>query len=136
MDLATAFTNINWLSVALATISSFFLGGLWYGPLFGKIWMKEFGFTEEKLKQRSVSKTFGVAIVLAFIAALILDMFIGPESDTLFGTLAGFFAGLGWVATFVGILYVFEMQTLRAYLVNAGYCVVSLTIMGAVLGAM
>lgn len=136
MDLATAFTNINWLSVALATISSFFLGGLWYGPFFGKVWMKEFGFTEEKLKERSVPKTFGVAIVLAFIAAFILDMFIGPESDTLFGSLAGFFAGLGWVATFVGILYVFEMQTLRAYFVNAGYCVVSLTIMGAILGAM
>ena len=135
MDLAASVGNINLLSVIVATLSSFLIGGIWYGPLFGKAWMKEFNFTEEDLKKRSIPKTFGFSILLAFIAAIILEMFIGSEADFTFGAMAGFFAGIGWVATFLGILYLFEMHSLKAYFINAGYCIISLTIMGAVLGA-
>lgn len=135
MDLATAFSNINWLSVLVASISSFMVGGIWYGPLFGKAWMEAFSFTEEDLKKRKPGKTFGLSLVLAFVAALILEMFIGPQADITYGTAAGFFAGFGWVATMLGILYLFEMQSLKAYLINAGYCTLALTIMGLVLGA-
>jgi len=135
MDLAASVGNINLLSVIVATLSSFLIGGIWYGPLFGKAWMKEFNFTEEDLKKRSIPKTFGFSILLAFIAAINLEMFIGSEADFTFGAMAGFFAGIGWVATFLGILYLFEMQSLKAYFINAGYCIISLTIMGAVLGA-
>ena len=136
MDLVAAFGNIHWLSVVVSTVSSFLIGGLWYGPLFGRAWMTEFGFSEEDLKNRSVPKTFGISLLLAFIAAVNLEMFIGIEADIIVGTLAGFFAGLGWVATFIGILYVFEMRSLKAYFINAGYCVLALTLMGAILGAM
>ena len=135
MDLAASVGNINLLLVIVATLSSFLIGGIWYGPLFGKAWMKEFNFTEEDLKKRSIPKTFGFSILLAFIAAIILEMFIGSEADFAFGAMAGFFAGIGWVATFLGILYLFEMQSLKAYFINAGYSIISLTIMGAVLGA-
>ena len=135
MDLTTAFSTINWLSVLVATISSFVIGGVWYGPMFGRAWMRAFNFTEEDLKKRNVAKTFGLSLLLAFIASLILDMFIGAEATILFGTMAGFFAGVGWVATFLGILYLFEMQSLKAFLINAGYCVVSLTLMGLILGS-
>lgn len=135
MDMTTALGNINWLSVIVAAISSFLIGGIWYGPLFGKAWMKEFGFSEQDIKKRNIPKTFGLSLLLAFMAALILEMFIGREADIVFGAIAGFFAGFGWVATFLGILYLFEMKSLIAYLINAGFCIVSLTIMGAVLGA-
>ncbi|MTI33578.1 DUF1761 domain-containing protein [Xanthovirga aplysinae] len=135
MDLATAFENINWFSIGIATLSSFLVGGIWYGPLFGRAWMRAFGFSEENLRNRSIPKTFGLSLLLAFFAATNLEMFIGLEADFTFGLIAGFFTGLGWVATFLGILYLFEMQTLKAYLINAGYCVLSLTTMGAILGA-
>lgn len=85
MDIATAFGSMNWLAVLVAAVSSFVIGGLWYGPLFGRAWMQAFGFTEEDLKQRSVPKTFGLSLLLAFVAALILEMFIGPEADLVFG---------------------------------------------------
>lgn len=134
MDIATAFSNINWLSVIVASVSSFLVGGIWYGPLFGKAWMEAFNFTEEDLKKRSVPKTFGLSLLLAFIAAINLEMFIGPEADIAFGGIAGFFTGAGWVATMLGILYLFEMQSMKAFLINAGYCTVALTIMGIVLG--
>ena len=135
MDLALAFQNINWLSVLLAAVSSFLIGGIWYGPLFGKSWMSEFGFTEASLKKRSIPKVFGLSFLLAFFAAFNLELFIGVQADVVFGTMAGFFAGIGWVGTMLGILYLFEMRSLKAYLINAGYCIISLTLMGSILGA-
>ena len=135
MDLATAFGNINWASVIVAAIVCFLIGGLWYGPLFGRAWMQEFGFTEDDLKARNIPKTFGLSLILCIVAALILDMFIGAQADITFGIAAGFFAGIGWVATMLGVLYLFEMQSLRAYLINAGYCVLALTAIGAIVGA-
>jgi hypothetical protein len=135
MDVGTAFTNINWLSIIVAGVSAFLIGGIWYGPLFGRAWMKEFGFTEEDLKQRNIPKTFGLSLVLALFAAINLDMFIGAEASLSFGAMAGLLAGIGWVATFMGIIYLFEMRSLAAFLINAGYCVIALTTMGAILGA-
>ncbi|MEE9383028.1 MAG: DUF1761 domain-containing protein [Nannocystaceae bacterium] len=128
--------NIDWLSACLATVTAFVIGGAWYGPLFGRSWMAVWGFSEGDLRRRSVGKTFGLSLGLVFIAALNLELFIGAEATVAFGTMAGFVAGLGWVSTFLGILYLFEMRPLKGYLINAGYCTVALTSMGAVLGAM
>ena len=135
MDLASSFSDINWLSVIISAISAFLTGGIWYGPLFGRLWMAEFGFTEEDLKKRSVVKTFGVSLLLSLIAAIMLEMFIRQSADMAMGLMAGFLAGVGWVATFTGIQYVFEMKSLKIFMVNAGYSTVSLTLMGAILGA-
>ena len=88
MDLATAITSINWFSVVIAAVSTFLVGGLWYGPLFGKAWMSEFGFSEDDLKGRSAPKTFGLSLILAFVASAILEMFIGSEADVVYGTMA------------------------------------------------
>jgi hypothetical protein len=135
MDLATTLNNINWLSVLISAVSAFFLGGIWYGPMFGKAWMEAFGFTEPELNKRHLPKVFGVSLILAFIAALILEMFIGSQANWMYGGMAGFFAGFGWVATMLGILYLFENRSLKAYFINAGYCTLALTLMGLILGA-
>lgn len=135
MDFITAFENINWISVFISAVSCFLIGGLWYGPLFGKAWMTEFGVTQEDLKKRNLPKIFGLSLILAFIAAFVLEMFIGPNGNVSYGAIAGFMASFGWIATYLGIIYLFEIQSLRAYLINSGYCITSLTIMGLILGA-
>lgn len=136
MDTATAVSAINWLAVIIAALSAFFVGGLWYGPLLGRAWMNAGNFTEEQLATRNMPMVFGVSLILSFIAALNLAMFIGAEADLAFGVFAGFAAGLGWVAAFLGILYLFEQRSLKLFMINGGYCVVALTLMGAILGAM
>ena len=52
-------------------------------------------------------------------------MFIGADANIIFGVSAGFFTGFGWVATMLGILYLFEMKSMKAYLINAGYCIIA-----------
>jgi hypothetical protein len=128
--------QLNYLSVIAAALSTFMIGGLWYSPaVFGKAWMKENGFTEEDVKGRNVAKVFGLAFVLAIVSAVNLAMFMGPENDPTMGALWGFLAGAGWVATFVGTHYLFERRSFKLFLINAGYSVVALTIMGVILAA-
>lgn len=136
MDIADAATGINWLSVILAAVSAFVIGGLWYGPLFGKAWVAASGLSEQELASRSMPLVFGVSLLLMLAAAVNLEMFVGAGATVLFGAMAGLFAGLGWVATFLGVIYLFEKRAPALWLVNGGYAVVALTVMGAILGAM
>lgn len=137
MDFSNALSNVNWLAVFLAALATFFIGGLWYSPLlFAKSWMKENGFRDEELKTgRSPALIFGGSFVLALIASFVLALFIGPEGDARWGATAGALVGIAWVATSIGVLYLFERKSMRLFLINAGYHTVSFIIMGLILGA-
>ena len=128
--------QLNIWAVLVAALSTFLIGGLWYSPaVFGKAWMKENGFTEESLKNSNLVKIFGLAFLLALVAAINLAMYMGPENRPEMGAMWGFLAGFGWVATFVGTHYLFERRCFTLFLINAGYSIVSLTIMGVILAA-
>ncbi len=128
--------QLNYLAIVVAALSTFLIGGLWYSPaVFGKAWMKENGFTEEGMKGGNIVKIFGVAFILGLISAVNLAMFMGPENDPAMGALWGFLAGAGWVATFVGTHYLFERRSFKLFLINAGYSIVALTVMGIILAA-
>jgi len=135
MDMQNAFQNLNWLAIVVAALSAFVLGGLWYSPLmFVKRWMKEAGITEDSTKKNNLFKIFGLALLLSIIASFFLAMFIGVNAGAGFGALAGFMAGFGWVFTFFGISYLFESRSLAHFLINSLYSVVSLTLMGFIIG--
>ena len=128
--------EINWLAVILAAVSAFILGGLWYGPLFGKKWMGYTGMTEEKAKSANPAKTYGLAFLLALIAALGFGLFLhdGMTLEQVVG--AGLGVGLFWVTTSFGISYLFEQKPLGLWLVNSGYHVLQFALYGAVFGLM
>lgn len=128
--------QLNYLAILVAALSTFLIGGLWYSPaVFGKTWMRENGLKEEDMKNSNFLKIFGGAFVLAVISAVNLAMFMGPENDPTMGALWGFLAGAGWVATFVGTHYLFERKSFTLFLINAGYSIVALTIMGVIIAA-
>jgi len=128
--------QLNYLAIIVAALSTFMIGGLWYSPaVFGKAWMRENGFKEEDMKKANMVKVFGLAFLLALISAVNLAMFMGPENDPTMGALWGFLAGAGWVATFVGTHYLFERKSFTLFLINAGYSIVALTIMGVIIAA-
>lgn len=130
MDLS----QLNYLAVFVSALTSFLIGGLWYSPvMFSNAWMKENGFKEEDLKDANMAKIFGTSFVLALIIAFNLAAFIGSKSDLSFGLFAGFAAGFGWVAMSLGITYLFERKSFKLFLINAGYHIVTYTIMGGIL---
>jgi hypothetical protein len=139
-------SSINWLAVLVAGISAFVLGGVWYSPaLFGKAWMKENKLTVEDVQKGNKAKIFGWAFVLSLLMAANLSMFLAdspancPEgcaqrTDIAWGTIAGFLAGI-WVFCGVATVALFEHKTARYIFINGGYCLVALTLMGAIIGA-
>ncbi len=134
MHIHIDFAQINWIAVVLATVAAFVLGGIWYGPLFSKPWMKAFGLTEDEVNNRHPGKVFGIAILWTFFAAVMLSLFLEPGADIHMGALTGFLVGLGILTPFMGIHYAFEGRGFKILLINAGYSTLALTFMGAILG--
>jgi hypothetical protein len=134
MDFQQALSSINYLAVAVAALSSFIIGGIWYSALFSKAWMKENGFTEEQLRNSNMALIFSGAFVLSLIISFVFAMFLGPERTASMGAMAGFMAGLFWVAAAIGITYLFERKSLKLFFINAGYHVITFTLIGFILG--
>ncbi|HVU17326.1 MAG TPA: DUF1761 domain-containing protein [Candidatus Didemnitutus sp.] len=127
----------NLPAILVATLSAFGLGAVWYSPsVFGRIWMRESGFTEKTLRAKGgTARIFGGTFVLELLMAFNLSAFLGGKATVGFGALAGAAAGFGWVAASYGVTYLFEHRTVRIFLINAGYHAIALTLMGAILGA-
>lgn len=127
---------LNHFAVITATISAFVLGGIWYGPLFGKAWMRENGFTPEGLAGVNQAKIYGLAFVWTLVMAYNLAMFIGdPAIGAGKATLYGFLTGFGWIAMAVFVIGLFERRSALLMVINGGYMAVALTMMGAIIGA-
>ncbi len=132
-----AMQYINYWAVLVAAVSSFILGGVWWSPvMFEKAWKRENGFTDEFLKQGNMGKIFGLSFLWSLVMSFNLAMFLGDEKTTAtWGMTAGFLAGFGWVAMAIFIIGLFERKSVKLMLINGGYMVVALTVMGLIIGA-
>jgi len=129
------FSQLNFLAILIAALSTFFVGGLWYSPLlFAKPWMKENKLSDEDLKEGNYFKIYGVTFLLALVIAINLSMFYGTEIDGAMGAFYGFLTGFGWVSMSVATTYLFERKSLKLILINCGYHVVTYTIVGFIVG--
>jgi len=128
--------NVNWLAVAVAGISAFVLGGVWYSPaLFGKAWMKENNLSVEDVQKGNKAKIFGWSFILSLVMAVNLAMFLSdPKIDLKMAIIYGLLTGL-WIFCGIAIVALFEMKTARYIFVNGGYMIVALALMGAIIGA-
>lgn len=129
-------SDINILAVVVSALAAFVIGAIWYSPLlFAKAWQKENGLTDEKIKNANMALIFGVSFVLSLIISFNLAAFLGKDAGFVWGMTAGALAGIGWVATALGILYLFERKSLRLFFINAGYHAVTFTVAGGIIGA-
>jgi len=120
MDMSQAASHINWLAVLVAPLVGFLLGGLWYGPLFGKAWARACGITEAQMGAGNKGKIFGGTYALNLVASGSLAMFIGPAATWQFGLMAGTLTGSTFISTALGVTYLFEGRPLRLWAINAG----------------
>jgi hypothetical protein len=127
--------SINHLAVFTATILAFVLGGLWYGPIFGKAWMREVGLTPEAVAKANAAKVYGLAFLWTLVMAYNLAFFLGDSSMVASLAIAyGFATGAGWIAMGIFVIGLFERRSARLMLINGGYMTIALTIMGAIIG--
>ena len=127
-------TDLNWLAILAATASSFVLGGLWYGPLFKKVWCREAGIDPAAAPPHP-GRTFAVAIVCALLSATVFATMLPANATAADGFGVGFVVGLFFVAMSFGINYAFSQRSLKLWMIDGGYHVVQFVLIGLILGA-
>lgn len=72
----------NLLIVALAALVPLVVGFLYYNKnVFGNVWMKACGLTEEKLKGGNKAVIFGTSLVLSFLISMFLFIVVVHQTD-------------------------------------------------------
>jgi hypothetical protein len=136
MNLLVSISNVNYLAVLVSGVAAMAIGYLWYSPLlFANTWMKENGFTEESMKGRNPAVPMLVSFLLMLVIAFVMAIFFSGPPDFLWGLAIGALAGIGWIAASIGVLYLFEAKSMKLFLINAGYNVVTFIVMGGIIGA-
>lgn len=127
---------VNHPAVFAAAVSMFVIGGLWYGPMFGRAWQEANGLSDDDLRRANPIKQYGLSFVFSLIMAYNLAAFLGDAGTTIaWGATAGFLAGFGWVMLGIGVISLFEQRSWRYILINGGYMTVAFTVMGVIIGA-
>ncbi|RTY90953.1 DUF1761 domain-containing protein [Flavobacterium sp. GT3R68] len=154
--------EINFLALLVAALSTLVVGFIWYNPkVFGTIWMRETGLTEEKMKGSNMVMIFGMAVLYAFFISFILQMltihqfgalgmvggdptaakpsyaaFMADYGQTYrtfkHGMLHGFMSGLFFALPVIGTNALFEKKSWKYTLISGGFWVVCCTIMGGI----
>ncbi len=78
--------EINYYAILACGVASMVLGFIWYGPLFGKKWMKLMNLgvqTPEEMKkaQKEMMPTYILTFVLALFQAWVLSYYIKGWTD-------------------------------------------------------
>lgn len=133
---------INYFAVVVSAVASMIIGFLWYGPLFGKPWLKLMAFTPEKMeeaKAKGMSKTYALmalgSLVMSFVLAHAL--IFGSSYLKMYGISAAFQVAfwnwLGFIAPVTLSSVLWEGKPWKLWLLNNGYYVVSLFVMAMIL---
>lgn len=125
--------QIAWLPVLVVTLAGFMLGGVWYGPLFGKAWMAALGKREEDI--RPTPLPFVISFVSAAGTAIGIALLVAALNlATLASGLAlGALVGVLFIAAAMASDSAFCGTGLPLFLIQAGYRVVYSLLMGGVL---
>lgn len=129
------FFDINVFAILGAALLSTIINVIWYSPkIFGKLWRRHTKIGEEFLETKNYLLGFILSLVTTYVLAVIID---ATNSGTIVGgALVGFIAGIGFIAPIIGFDYFLEKRPLELYLLNAGHHLLSLILMGALLGGL
>jgi Protein of unknown function (DUF1761) len=157
--------EMNWIAIMAAAPVTLLVGMIWYSnALFGKAWMKEAGLTEEQLKNGNMLKIFGLTFFFSVLFSMMMptitihqmgamQLMGGDQAKALpsyvafindykeahrsitHGAIHGLFAGLFLAMPMIAINGLFERKSWKYISIHAGYWIVVMTIMGAIVCA-
>ena len=132
------FNDINYWSVLVAAVAAFIVGGVWYGLLFAKLWVKVHALSEEQVK--AMAKKQPRNLVIFFITNLVTAFAIGilvMELDLDAPGPAAAAASVVWlaVASIGAAKNVAHDKPLAAFLIDTGHDLAILSVMGVIIGA-
>ena len=127
--------EINYLAVLVAAIAGFSVGSVWYGPLFGKMWQTEMGFTKENPPEdKHPAKTLAIAFICTFVMSFMIAHLM---SDHFEGWIGGVHLGgelaIGFSVTAIGIHYLFQKRSLKLWIIDSAYLTFILILMSVII---
>ena len=132
--------TVNYAAVLVASVVSILVSFIWYGPIFGKTWMKLTKLTPKdaaKGKKQMPANTLGMFVamlVMNFILANLLD-FAGALSVA--NALAvGFMVWLGFIATVLFGNWIWSRGRSRLFAINVAHYLVILLVSSAIITIM
>jgi hypothetical protein len=129
--------GINHFAAILAGLVQFAFGAVWY-TVFSQAWLVGIGKTREQLMAENGNSPmpYIIAVVTAIIVAYTIAWLL-PKLDAQSvagGVRTGVTLAVTLVATTLALNYGFEGRSLSLWLINAGYIVIGMGIIGAIVG--
>lgn len=129
----------NYLAIAVAAIACFAFEALWY-TVFLQKWLDGIGRTREWLMSAAgynPAVQYGTALVMAALMATAISCVtqLTGKQTSLRGIQVGALLWLGFECTTWSTEYVFEVRPLSLFAINAGYWLLGMMLMGAIVGA-
>jgi len=129
--------TLQFLGILASAVVMFVLGGVWYSPmLFANAWARESGTpNEHNTDPKAQARFFLILLALLMLAAAVLDCVItswAPGRGLSHGLAVGFIGGV-LAASVIGMDTLFERKSIKLFLINAGYYLISFSITGVIL---
>lgn len=155
--------EFNFIAIIVAALVPLIVGFIWYNPkVFGNAWMQASGMTEEQIKGGNMAKIFGLSLLFAFLLAFMLPTLVNHQMAAVsltggdvenalpsfqafmddygdafrtfkHGVLHGVLAGIFIALPILGTNALFERKSAKYILINSGYWIVTLGIMGGII---
>jgi hypothetical protein len=133
------FAGINYMAVLIAAVAAWLAGAVWYTVL-SKPWMAASGISSERMAECRRGPTAVLPFVLAFVGAVIMAWILAGLLGHIgavtvrSGVISGAFCWLGFVFTTMLVNTSFGMRSPLLLLIDGGYWLVVLVLMGAIIG--
>jgi hypothetical protein len=131
--------DVNWLAILACGVVSMVLGFLWYGPLFGKLWITLSGHNPSPDDKAKANKGYAISFIGALVLAYVFYHFLVYSMDYTDTTGAGgglsvgFWAWLGFIAPVTLGTVLWEGKSWKLWFLNNGYNLVQLLLFGLIL---
>jgi hypothetical protein len=114
--------DVSPVATLVGTALGFVLGGLWYGPLFGRRWQTVAGPTPEGVRLRvQPAVAYGATFGLSLVACYALGWYLGPHPGLAFSLATAAVVGVCWVSASLATNDLFEGRGLSRFLIHAEY---------------
>jgi hypothetical protein len=134
------FAGINYFAVLIAAAAGWGVGMPWY-MAFAKPWMAANDLTQEKMAERQGRPDAALPFIFAFAACIVMAWVLAGLIGHLGavtlrnGVISGLFCWLGFVVTTMLVNNSFAMRKPMLLVIDGGYWLLVLMLMGATIGA-
>ncbi len=137
--------QIHFLPVLVCAIISMVLGAIWYGPLFGKTWMRLLKVTPEQMKdpeyckkmKKQAQPLYFIQFILSLVQIYVLAQYIAFSSSNVSGLVTAILLWLGFIIPTVAGACMWSNDTKKniwhKFFIQVGFQLILAIIFGLVL---